>query len=357
MKKTNKNIAITTHSCIDDGMAIHLKSIQIALEKFYHVTCLDDAKHYSISYLDQFDYVIRYGWRMEEGAGFSTGRFDWNISSSSAKNILAVCFDCRMLSPEKIQEIELNFDTLIFDSSFSHQNGIKYFGHKVTEIVSPALLGHPGVKENIVNKKTTSYKFLHISNSLHYIKGVDLIIDAFRCAFDSSNEGVQLEILASENDGKLGEFKAIFQSENRKFQLVINQTRYSHNNIWSLYEKANCYVCASRSETFSLPTVEAASVGLPIIMHNNGGMRDYSPMCVHYAPKSQLETIPENIWRKNKSIITMRPNIRSLASKMMQAYTEKRVNVYESRKALVYRYSTNIIAETLKTILVWNILF
>lgn len=342
-------IAITTHSKIDDGMSIHLKSIVLALEGFCKVTCLDDSNSYPISYIDSFDYIIRYGWRVEDNTGFDNGDFCWNISSTSAKNILVVCFDCRMLAIARIEEIDSNFDTIIFDSSFSQQNGFNFFAHKVTEVVSPAILDYPSPVSPRSNSEV--FRFLHISNSLHYIKGIDIIADAFVKAFDPSDRSVVLKILATEKQNGLEGIKRMFDNQDRSHQLIIDQNRYPHSEIWDLYSDTDCYVCASRSETFSLPTVEAASVGVPIIMHNNGGMRDYSPMCLHYTPRCEHEVIASDTWRRNAPVTTLRPNIQSLAGKMIQARSERRVNGNDSMQALVLRYSINIIEQTLKTVL------
>ncbi|OMC81066.1 glycosyltransferase family 4 protein, partial [Paenibacillus odorifer] len=49
----------------------------------------------------------------------------------------------------------------------------------------------------------------------------------------------------------------------------------AHENIHTLYQAADCFVCPSQNhESFGLVNVEAMASGLPVIASNNGGIRE-----------------------------------------------------------------------------------
>lgn len=69
----------------------------------------------------------------------------------------------------------------------------------------------------------------------------------------------------------------------RQLKLLARRLRVSvtflgnvaHENIHTLYQAADCFVCPSQNhESFGLVNVEAMASGLPVIASNNGGIRE-----------------------------------------------------------------------------------
>ncbi len=55
----------------------------------------------------------------------------------------------------------------------------------------------------------------------------------------------------------------------------INCDLIPFNKLPDLYRQADCFVCATRAESFNLPGLEAMSCGLPTIQTDFGGQVDY----------------------------------------------------------------------------------
>lgn len=85
-----------------------------------------------------------------------------------------------------------------------------------------------------------------------------------------------------------------------------------------LYNQANCYICATRCESFNLPGLEAMACGLPTIQTNFGGQTDYmtneNSLYIDY----KLEPVKEDLMYEG--IQWAIPDIEDLKKKMRWAY-------------------------------------
>lgn len=95
----------------------------------------------------------------------------------------------------------------------------------------------------------------------HYIKGVDLLIDAFN-ALKRKNTWL---IIAGSDDGYLSKIKEkIDQSEQKDRIICLGQC--VGDDKAQVFKASTVFVYPSRSEGFSLGILEAGSVGLPLLI-------------------------------------------------------------------------------------------
>jgi len=102
-------------------------------------------------------------------------------------------------------------------------------------------------------------------------KGFDILIKAFVCEFGGS-EDVSLVISSRSHDNRPSsriaeEIRAIARATGKTDRppIVLHSRVTTERELASLYNACDAFVLASRGEGFSLPIVEAASCGLPVI--------------------------------------------------------------------------------------------
>ncbi len=113
------------------------------------------------------------------------------------------------------------------------------------------------------------FRFLTVCN-LERNKGVDLILEAFACRFSDRND-VFLDIGGSGPDQArlVSLANELGVGDKVKFLGLLSQ-----NEVSTAMQGANCFLLASRKETFGVVVVEAMSTGLPVISTSSGGPDD-----------------------------------------------------------------------------------
>ncbi len=200
-----------------------------------------------------------------------------------------------------------------------------------TLVIQPQILWKEFQKQE---RNSDEYKFLTVTNELFIIKGIDILLDSFLEAFNSS-ESVSITIKTNEKDQEqklIQSFLRKFKEEKRSHQMKVVSHNIPHHLMPNLYQQYDCYVLASRTETFGLPAIEAAFCGLDIIMHTWGGMNDYSEIIKYKSIEGTIEQMPENTWRMNSQSNWFIPNKRNLIEHMRTAFKKNDTgNVEQSR--------------------------
>ncbi|MBK7566226.1 MAG: glycosyltransferase [Bacteroidetes bacterium] len=327
-------VGLVTNTTGSGGMKTHFEGLLIALQKNFMVVVFNENPYDKIDKqeLESCDYVIRYGWRQDEPHDFSNAIFNFNIKSDKAKNILVVCFDATMLNENLINEINRNFGAIFYDSFFSKSRGeLAGISSSKTLVIQPQILWKEFQKQE---RNSDEYKFLTVTNELFIIKGIDILLDSFLEAFNSS-ESVSITIKTNEKDQEqklIQSFLRKFKEEKRSHQMKVVSHNIPHHLMPNLYQQYDCYVLASRTETFGLPAIEAAFCGLDIIMHTWGGMNDYSEIIKYKSIEGTIEQMPENTWRMNSQSNWFIPNKRNLIEHMRTAFKKNDTgNVEQSR--------------------------
>ncbi len=333
-------ILIAANTSLDGGMSIHLRSIQQALSSFSTVDILDDQESVDQGVIEKYDFVIRYGWNSNSSDSYEDQDFTKNISRLRAKNILCCCFDMTLLADEGKNSIQEHFGMIWYDSTFSAERGQAVIKNKKFIVVNPGILDwQPGAYCT-----SDTFKFLHVSNSLYRVKGLDIIEKSFRKAF-APEDNVHLTLVVKEKGDFVHNIKEFFK--NRTHQIEIVTGSISHDDMWKLYFSSDCYVCASRTETFGLPVLEAATAGIPVIAHRHGGMRDYIDMVRCHEVGGKFSAMPPGEWRHNRQSTWFEPCFEDLSRKMKLATASKEKFPAQS-EFLRRKFSSDAIAITLQ---------
>lgn len=129
--------------------------------------------------------------------------------------------------------------------------------------------------EPYCTKSKKKIKFLHISSAFPR-KGVDILLQGFYKAFDSSDP-VCLVLKTFPNPHNHTEQilnKLNGQYADRPDVEWINRDM-TEKELGSLYRMADCYVQTSRGEGFGLPVAEAMLAKVPVIVCADSGMADF----------------------------------------------------------------------------------
>lgn len=319
-----------------DGMSVHHATVARILGRLGSVTLIPDGVHVSTTEMDQYDFVFRYGWSEQVSWGYNDADFDYNLASDPAKNVLVAPFCMKMLNTRAIEQIKARFGRIVYDSSLSKEHGSHILKSVRSVFIHPTLGVDMRKPSMLTNGMDEPYTYLHISNGLYWIKGVDIVVDAFIREF-SPSDGVKLCLVIKDQESMFDKIRYRFARQGRAHQLELFENKLPQSHLAKLYEQADCYVCVSRYDTFSLPTLEAAVYGLQVIAHDKCGMRDYIQRLDldQYIPVSTQEVmVPEGAWRENMPITFWEPNLRSAENALRAAYVKGRLPKYINQRLL-----------------------
>lgn len=116
----------------------------------------------------------------------------------------------------------------------------------------------------------TKYRFVSVGNLIPS-KGMELLIDAF-AAFHNCHQDSELDIIGSgsELDVLVNQVKDLGVQACVSFSGRLTRQEIAHH-----FQTADCFVLASKLETFGLVYAEAMMAGLPVIATKCGGPEDF----------------------------------------------------------------------------------
>ncbi len=175
------------------------------------------------------------------------------------------------------------------------------------------------------NKPKTDNKFRFICNkgwrgTSWDRGGVQYVIKAFSEEF-KSNEDVELIIKLNQAYIDPRIIPQVISNLNlpqdrANIKLILNDIPF--NKLVDIYNEADCFVCATRCESFNLPGLEAMACGLPTIQTMYGGQIDYmtdkNSLFIDY----KLDKVKEDLMYEGISWAT--PSIEALRKSMRWAF-------------------------------------
>jgi len=150
--------------------------------------------------------------------------------------------------------------------------------------------------------------------------GVQYVIKAFAEEFSKDEK---VEIILKLNPAYInpamldGIIKGMKLPEDRA-KINICTDNVPFNKMGHLYKDSDCFICATRAESFNLPGLEAMSCGLPTIQTNYGGQTDYMTDDNSLFIKYTLEEVKEDLMYEGISWAT--PDMIDLKNQMRFAF-------------------------------------
>lgn len=193
--------------------------------------------------------VIMYSWEYSAIPRYYTDIFDaaeeiWTPSSFSRD-----AFVRSGISPSKVHVIPCGVDTGVFSPE------------------GPTM-GLPTSKR---------FKLLFVGGTI-YRKGVDILLESYSRAFSSKDDvclvikdvGITTLYKGQTSEGLIGRYQA-----GRGPEILHLKDELSEPEMAGLYRSCDVFVSSYRGEGFSLPTLEAMSCGLPVIVTGGGATDDF----------------------------------------------------------------------------------
>ena len=132
------------------------------------------------------------------------------------------------------------------------------------------LLGINKKKINFIPNYSTKY-LLYVANSALHHNHINLL-KAFKQFVESYSEDYKLHLVMNPVDINNDKFLRMTIRENNLLNYVNIQSFVNHNSLFKLYANSSLYVFPSLVETFGLTTLEAMSVGTPVVCSDISAM-------------------------------------------------------------------------------------
>lgn len=150
--------------------------------------------------------------------------------------------------------------------------------------------------------------------------GVQYVIKAFSEEF-KKEEPVQLLIKLNPsyidaNTLQQAIIRLNLAQDRANINIQLDNTPYE--KLYEFYNQGNIFICATRSEAFNIPGMEAMACGLPTIQTNFGGQIDYMTERNSLFIDYKLEEVKEDIMYQGVKWAT--PDISDLRKKMRWAF-------------------------------------
>ena len=134
-----------------------------------------------------------------------------------------------------------------------------------------------GVLGKTVSQGINKFRFFSLFG-WSYRKGVDILVKSFVKAFTAQDDVVLIMYSHHVGPGTAVQDVIRYAAEVRSSnypQILFIHTVTPELEMPSLYKVGHVFVNCSRGEGYSLPQIEAAACGLPVISCNNTGMSEY----------------------------------------------------------------------------------
>lgn len=194
------------------------------------------------------------------------------------KRISLSCWDSDLITENSANIHNLYADGVLALSHFT-KKAFQDAGVKV-----PIHVGGQGVDTDLFfpakkkDKDTFDFLFVGVAQGR---KGTQEVISAFEDVF-GDNKKVRL-LVKSNSWGKLKDYS--INCDN----IIPMYVEYTRKQLAELYRNSDCFVLATHGDSFMLPGIEALASGLPLIITDFGGPRDYCNNQTGYPLKYELK--------------------------------------------------------------------
>jgi glycosyltransferase involved in cell wall biosynthesis len=158
-------------------------------------------------------------------------------------------------------------------------------------------------------------------------KGIDLLLDAYREAFDCGDE-VTLVLKAGGADSFYAHNSLLSRAQKmardaRSARIVVLNDDLTDQKLAALYRAANALVHPYRAEGFCLPLLEAMACGTPVITTDAGPAPEFCPRAESIllpAREVEIAGAPPPLGRLSGALTWFEPEMPALVQALRQAY-------------------------------------
>jgi glycosyltransferase involved in cell wall biosynthesis len=124
-------------------------------------------------------------------------------------------------------------------------------------------------------KKTGKRKILFLSR-IHPIKGIELLIEAWRYLNTSFRKGWAVEIVGNGEETYVNALQGLIHKNNLQEEILITGPQFGDNKI-NTYHSADIFVLPTYSENFGIVIAEALACGIPVITTKSAPWQSLEP--------------------------------------------------------------------------------
>lgn len=179
------------------------------------------------------------------------------------------------------------------------------------------------------------------------------VIEAFRKAFPSSAEKVNLVLKCSNYDHPSVKAKAklLNVAINNDPRIILLPQYFTRMQMWELLAASDVFISLHRSEGLGLGLLEAMSLGKPVIGTAYGGNMDFMTPYNSSLVKYKLVEIPANYGPYQKGNIWAEPDIDTAAKIMRNVYEDQpsaQLIGEAARQEIREKYSPDVIGKKIE---------
>jgi len=196
-----------------------------------------------------------------------------------------------------------------------------------------------------------SFRFLAVVNSYDpYRYGMDLLLDAYRKAFATDDD----VCLVMKDYGPTTALTRRLLEQELGPEILYYSNFMSKEDLAAFYAATSALVAPFRGEGFGMKIIDAAAMGLPVIVPLYGGPRDYCPPDLVWAVEHSAQPVgrcletDELSW--NEQLIWCEVDVDDLAAKMRHVYENQetaRERADRHREYVVQNFTWRAAAQTL----------
>jgi len=195
--------------------------------------------------------------------------------------------------------------------------------HIVPNGADPGLFSPAG--ESLELRTTKRFKFLFVGGSI-YRKGVDILLESYSRAFTPQDDvclvikdlGVNTLYKGQTAQDLIREY----QGQKDMPEILYLQEEYNEDQMARLYRACDVFVSSYRGEGFSLPTLEAMSSGLPVIVTGGGATDDFVDEEVGWVINAERRAVGKKVYGHmlDREAFLLEPDKKHLEEIMRIAY-------------------------------------